>query len=203
MAGLPPTGKTVELRGADFMTFADNRISTVTGYFDGGSIPAQLGLDIIVQPREIGPFRFGTSIEVSTGKRDRPGAFSVTTLRVLDDDAAERVRAGSRDSLIDMLEIDGFIGATLARIGDRMVTVSAWKDAEAPRTVMREGKHSEVMRELYDGTLASAGFTTVWTLERDNGFMVRCPDCGAMTRKVQDGARCRCGTTLPLHPPYW
>ncbi len=26
MAGLPPTGKAVELRGADFLTFADNRI---------------------------------------------------------------------------------------------------------------------------------------------------------------------------------
>jgi steroid delta-isomerase-like uncharacterized protein len=61
MAGLPPTGQAVELRGADFITFADGHIRIVTGDVDGGGIPAQLGLDIVVQPKEVGPFRFGTS----------------------------------------------------------------------------------------------------------------------------------------------
>lgn len=203
MAGLPPTGKQIELHGADFMTFANNTIATVKGYFDGGTIPAQLGLDIIVQPTEIGPFRFGTSTEVRTGKRDLPGVFSITTLEALDEESAQKVREGSRDSLIDMLQIDGFIGATTARIGNRMVTVSAWKDAESSQSVMRDGKHAEVMREMFDGTIASSGYTTVWSMERNNGYMVRCPDCGSMSRKVQDGDNCRCGAALPLHPPYW
>lgn len=203
MAGLPPTGKAVELRGADFMKFGDGTIQAVTGYFDGGAIPAQLGLDIIVQPKAIGPFRFGTSTEVSTGKRDLPGVFSITCLHALDDEAAQRVRNGSRDSLIDMLTMDGFIGATTARIGNRMVTITAWKDAASSQAVMREGKHAEVMRDMYDGSLASSGFTSVWSLERDNGYMMRCSACGAMSRKVQDGDNCRCGAELPLHPPYW
>ena len=202
-AGLPPTGRAVEMRGADFITFADGHIRTVTGYFDGGAIPAQLGLDIVVQPKEVGPFRFGTSTEVRSGKRDRPGAFSITYLEALDDAAAQRVRDGSRDSMIDMLKMDGFIGATTAKIGNRMVTITAWTDADASQKVMREGKHSEVMREMYDGTLASGGVTSVWSLERDNGWMMRCSDCGKMTRKVSDGDRCKCGAELPLHPAYW
>lgn len=203
MAGLPPTGKPISLRGADFFTFAEGSIRTVTGYFDGGAIPAQLGLDVIVQPRQVGPFRFGTSTEVSSGKRDFPGAFAITQLEALDEDAAQRVRAGSRDSLLDMLGMDGFIGATTVRIGNRMATVTAWKDAESSQAVMREGKHAEVMREMYDGSLASSGYTAVWTLMRDNGYMLRCPECGAMTRKAKDGDLCKCGETLPPVPAYW
>jgi steroid delta-isomerase-like uncharacterized protein len=39
--GLPPTGKAVTVRGADFFTFdRDGRIATTTGYFDGGAVPA-------------------------------------------------------------------------------------------------------------------------------------------------------------------
>ncbi len=203
MAGLPPTGKAVELRGADFLTFADNRIRSVTGYFDGGAIPAQLGLDIIVQPKEAGPFRFGTSIEVRTGKRECPGVFSITSLQVLDEDAAQRVREASRQSLAEMLQMDGFIGATNAKIGNRMVTISTWRDAESSRFVMRVGTHAEAMREMLTGKLASAGFTSVWALDHDNGYMVRCTKCGVMARKVQDGDCCKCGAELPLHPPYW
>lgn len=203
MRGLPPTGKSVTLRGADFFTLADGHIATVTGYFDGGAVPRQLGLNTIVQPFEAGPFRFGTAVSVSTGKRDLPGAFSITYLEALDDTAANRVGEGSRGALIDMLDHDGFIGATTARIGHRMVTISAWTDAEAPRRVMREGTHSRVQRGLMDGSLASAGYTTVWTLERDNGFWVRCVACGKMSRRVRDGDVCSCGNDLPLHPPYW
>ena len=202
-AGLPPTGKAVEVRGADFITFADGSICTVTGYFDGGTLPRQLGLDIIVQPKELGPFRFGAANEVRTGKRERPGAFSITYLEALDDEAAQRVREGSRDSMLDMLKMDGFIGATTAKIGSRMVTITAWTDADASRKVMREGTHAQVMKGLYSGELASAGITTVWGLERDNGWMVRCDACGSMTRNPSDGDACKCGAQLPLSPAYW
>ncbi|WP_428643089.1 hypothetical protein, partial [Roseibium sp.] len=116
--------------------------------FDGGAIPAQLGLDSIVQPKEAGPFRFGTSIEVRTGKRECSGVFSITSLQVLDDDAAQRVREASRLSLAEMLQMDGFIGATNAKIGNRMVTISTWRDAESSRFVMRGGTHAEAMREM-------------------------------------------------------
>lgn len=203
MRGMPPTGKSVTLPGADFFTFAGGRIATVTGYFDGGAVPRQLGLNVIVQPFEAGPFKFGYSVSVSTGKRDEPGAFSITYVEALDDAAADKVREGSRASMVEMLGLDGFIGATTARLGHRMITISAWTDAEAPRQVMREGTHSRVQRGLMDGSLASAGYTSVWTLERNNGFWVRCTACGKMTRRASDGDHCSCGSTLPMHPPYW
>jgi steroid delta-isomerase-like uncharacterized protein len=202
--GLPPTGKDVTVRGADFFTFApDGRIATVTGYFDGGAVPRQLGLDIIVQPRQIGPFRFGRSTEVRTGKRDEPVAFSITYLEASDDPSVEEVRNRSRDSLLDMLKMDSFIGATTASIGHRLVTISAWSDPDAPRRLMREGHHAEAMKSFFDGRLASAGYTTVWTLHRNNGFMVRCDSCHKMTRHPQDGAACACGAPLPAQPAWW
>ena len=63
------------------------------------------------------------------------------------------MREGSRASLIDMLKMDGFIGATTATIGTRMVTISAWA---RPRTPPRdEGrKHAEAQRMMFDGTIA-------------------------------------------------
>ena len=141
--GLPPTGKSVELRGADFFTFQDGAIASVTGYFDSGVTPRQLGLNVVVQPIEIGPFKFGTSVSASTGSRSEPGAFSVTYLEARDGDAVDKVREGSRASIIDMMSAEGFIGATTATIGSRMVTVTAWADADAPRKVMRQGAHAE------------------------------------------------------------
>ena len=66
--GLPPTGKKVELRGADFFTLGNGKIQTVTGYFDKGEVPRQIGLNVIVQPFGIGPFKFGISTMVQTGK---------------------------------------------------------------------------------------------------------------------------------------
>ena len=68
MAGLPPTGRSVRLAGADFFVLRDGRVARVSGYFDSVGAPRQLGLDVIVQPKEIGPFRFGISTVVQTGK---------------------------------------------------------------------------------------------------------------------------------------
>lgn len=202
--GLPPTGRPVDLHGADFFTFDEaDRIATVTGYFDPGAVPRQLGLDIIVQPSRIGPFRFGRATSVSTGKPDEPAAFSITYLEARDEDSVEEVRDRSRQSLTEMLGMDDFIGATTAVIGQRMVTITAWKDPDAPRRLMREGAHGEAMKSFYDGRLASAGVTSVWTLHRNNGFWQRCAACGTMTRNAAPGAVCACGVALPDRPPYW
>ena len=61
-------------------SFGDGHIATVTGYFDPGAVPRQVGLDIVVQPPRIGPFSFGTAAMVHSGKRVEPTAFSVTFL---------------------------------------------------------------------------------------------------------------------------
>jgi steroid delta-isomerase-like uncharacterized protein len=203
MMGLPPTGKRVRLLGADFFTLRDGKVSTVRGYFDSASVPRQLGLDVIVQPNAIGPFRFGVSTVVQTGKTQEPGAFSITYLEAKDDAAVPLIREGSRASLIDMLKMDGFIAATTSTIGRRMVTVSAWDSPEASRRVMKEGTHASVMGGFYDGSLARGGYTSVWTKHRINPPMIRCEACGQMTRGPTPGEACHCGATLPDPLPYW
>ena len=202
--GLPPTQKSVRAEGSDFFTLRDGKVATVKGYFNGGDVPSQLGLDIIVQPSQIGPFKFGISTEVQTGRLDEPVAFSITTLHARDADSVQKVRDGSRASLIDMLKMDGFIGATTAVIGNRMVTISAWDSPEAPRRVMKEGAHAEVQKGMYDGSLATHGFTSVWTKERMNPVMVGCESCGKMTRDPDETRQCKsCGSTLPDAVPFW
>lgn len=204
MNGLPPTGKSIELAGSDFIKIAGGHVVSVKGYFDGGAIPRQLGLDIIVQPPRIGPFRFGTSASVQTGKRQVPGAFSITTLYARDEVSAQKVRDGSRESLIDMLGMEGFIGATTGVIGDRMITISAWDDADAPRKVMSQGAHAEAMKGMLSGELATGGFTSVYTLARMNPYLLRCDVCGKMNRGVEGGEDCKhCGAALPERQPYW
>ncbi|MFZ5711183.1 MAG: ester cyclase [Pseudomonadota bacterium] len=203
MRGAPPTGRTVEVRGADFFAFRDGRIASVTGYFDSAAVPRQIGLDVIVQPSQVGPFRFGISTVVQTGKRDVPGAVSLTHLEARGPEEILKVRADTRATLIDMLKMDGFIGATTSTAGNRMVTITAWKDADSARRVMREGAHAQAMKGMLSGELADAGRTSVWVLERDNGALVRCSSCGKMTRSPEPGAPCRCGADLPPPAPFW
>ncbi len=200
MMGLPPSGKAVILRGADFFTLRDGKIQTVTGYFDPGQVPRQIGLNVVVQPHQVGPFKFGVSTAVQTGKTQEPGAFSITYLEAKDADSIQKVREGSRASLIDMLKMDGFIGATTAVIGTRMVTISAWDSPEDSRRVMKEGAHSEAQKGFYDGSLASQGYTSVWTKHRVNPFFIRCDACGRMNRGA---GICSCGAKLPAAAPYW
>lgn len=200
MMGLPPSGKAVILRGADFFTLRDGKIQTVTGYFDPGQVPRQIGLNVVVQPHQVGPFKFGVSTAVQTGKTQEPGAFSITYLEAKDADSIQKVREGSRASLIDMLKMDGFIGATTAVIGTRMVTISAWDSPEDSRRVMKEGAHSEAQKGFYDGSLTSQGYTSVWTKHRVNPFFIRCDACGRMNRGA---GICSCGEKLPAAAPYW
>lgn len=203
MNGLPPTGKTVALEGADFVQFADGKIESIKGYFDSGTVPRQIGLNVIVQPFEAGPFRFGTSVAVQTGKKQAPGAYSITQLEPLDEAAADKIREGSRATMVSMLEMDGFIGAVTASIGGRMMTISAWDNADAPRQLMRPGPHAAVSKGMMDGSLAKSGYTSVHEPVRINPYLLRCEACGKMHRGPSAGASCECGATLPEQPAYW
>src|SRR5688500_18053345 len=105
MNGLPPTGKAIELHGADFIRVVEGRIQSVDGYFDPGVVPRQLGLQVIVQPNAIGPFTFGTSVRVSTGKANKPGAFSITALRPANEDDKKAVLEMSRQIGTELLSV--------------------------------------------------------------------------------------------------
>jgi hypothetical protein len=80
MNRLPPTGKLIELRGADFIETSDFGVTRVAGYFEPGQEPRQIGMKVLVQPNEVGPFQFGYSVRVSTGNPSPLGAFASTMI---------------------------------------------------------------------------------------------------------------------------
>ncbi len=136
MSGLPPTGRTVELPGSDFVTVDDAGITSVVGYFDSGLIPRHLGLQVLVQPHAAGRFTFGSAVAAQSDNRARPGAFSITALRIHDASEQEQVANFSRHIATDMLKMDGFIGWVSATFGDRMLTMAAWETADDSKQLM-------------------------------------------------------------------
>lgn len=134
--GLPATGRKISLPGADVIEIGTNGIEAVKGYFDTRVIPVQLGLQVLIQPFKVGPFSFGNSTAVQSGKKTKPGAFAITTIWNADAQT-EEIRALTRATATEMLQMEGFIGVSFFRIGDRGVTVSAWEKPEQTKQLMR------------------------------------------------------------------
>ena len=202
LQGLPPTGRSVEVPGADFIEIEGDKIRSVQGYFDSRAVPDQLGLQVVVQPKAIGPFSFGISTSARTGKNIKPGAFSVTMLEARSDEEVEEIREISREIVSEMLEMQGFIGWTGMTIGHRMMTVTAWETPEDPRQMYKEGRHPEAVRKFHGPELAAGGMTSVWSSGQFNTF-VRCPACARMVNLEKIKGTCQCGEALPGPLPYW
>jgi len=66
-AGLPPSGHSIVLDGADIIRVGNEGIRSIHGYFDAGAVPRALGLDIVVQPKSIGPMTFGVATRATSG----------------------------------------------------------------------------------------------------------------------------------------
>lgn len=203
MFGLPPTGRAIELRGADFIRVDGERIRSVDGYFDSRIIPEQLGLQVVVQPKAIGPFIFGTSVRAWTGASAKPGAFSITALHARGPEEQQRVAEQGRQIATEMLSMKGFLGFVGVTVGDRMLTITAWEDAEAPRQVLRGGQHGDAMKAFFGTELAAGGYTGVMVPERINTLWVRCRSCQKMADHATRQGVCTCGATLPEPIPYW
>jgi steroid delta-isomerase-like uncharacterized protein len=202
MRGLPPTGRTVALPGADFIQVEGDKIRSVQGYFDMGTLSAQLGLQTVVQPYIAGPFCFGTSVSVQSGKRTKPGTFGITMLQVGSDQEVEQVRGYSRAIAVEMLKMRGFIGWVGAMIGHRMMTITAWEKPEDVQQ-LRNGSHQKAMQEFFSPERYLGGMTSVWVPERINPMWVRCPRCGRMASSDRHQGQCECGEMLPEPPAYW
>jgi steroid delta-isomerase-like uncharacterized protein len=198
--GLPPTGRAVDLPGADFIRVEGERVRSVTGYFDSAVVPRQLGLQVIVQPTEVGPFTLGTAAYACRSGAE-PGAVSLTVLEARTPEEQDRVGALSRDVVAELLERPGFLSWLGVTVGNRMHTISAWETPEDPAWLRESPAHSEAMRHFFGPELASGGQTGVWARHRLNGMWVRCTACGEM--QPAEGAACRCGAELPAPPRYW
>lgn len=109
LLGGPPTGKTVALPGADFITVVDGKVLSVQGYFDQKTFVEQLGLQAIVQPYAMGPVSFGVATSLQLGKLTKPGAFSLTCILVKSDEEVQQVKDYSRQIIMEMAQMPGFI----------------------------------------------------------------------------------------------
>ena len=202
-AALPPTGRTVVLPGADFIRVSEDGIHSVQGYFDSGEVPRQLGLDIVVQPRSLGPYAFGTSVRVGAPSSRQPGAFSITALQVRSGRDTERVSDYSRRIAADMLTMRGFLGWVGVVNGDRMLTISAWETPADPAQLLTGGVHSQATGAFLGPDLAAGGWTSVWVPDRINTLWARCSSCGKMVSRDALGTTCHCGANLGPVPTYW
>jgi hypothetical protein len=174
----------------------------VQGYFDSRAVPEQLGLQVVVQPKAIGPFAFGTSVSVQTGKNIKPGAFSITMLQGRSDDEAEQISQLGREIVKEMLAMQGFISWMGMNVGDRMLTVTAWETPEDHKQLYSGGTHSEAVQKFLGPELAAGGMTSVWSSGRFKVYR-RCPSCLKMVDLEKAKGKCACGEALPEPLPYW
>src|SRR5439155_3927943 len=133
----------------------------------------QLGLQVVFQPCRVGPVTFGTSVHVDSGRRARPGAFSLTWIDARSDEEAEQVQEVTRTRIIlQLLTLDGFVGLLAMRVGRRLYTVTAWERPDQPRQLLADGAHKAAsQRFLVDG-FGVAGQFGVWTPHHGNRALV-------------------------------
>lgn len=203
LSGGPPTGGTVALPGADFITMADGKVLSVQGYFDQKAFVEQLGLQAIIQPYAIGPVSFGSATSLQLGRPTKPGAFSLTCILVKSDEEVQQVVDYGQQITMEMAQMPGFISWVGAVIGHRLYTITAWEDAESPKQLLRGGTHSKAMQTFFNTDFAEGAFTSVWTAHHINPFWIRCPACGRKANYDDLQGMCQCGQPLPDPPPYW
>ena len=203
MYGLPPSGKSIELRGADFIRVTDTKVRSVDGYFDSGEVPKQLGLQVIVQPHSVGPFQFGVATRVSTNSAAKPGAFSITAIAPRSEEDVNGIREYSRQIAAGLPSLKGFIGWVAVTVANRMLTITAWENASDPQQLMERGTHPEAMNKFFAGELGAGAYTAVFSAERINTLWVRCAACEKMVDHAARQGVCTCGASLPQPMPYW
>jgi steroid delta-isomerase-like uncharacterized protein len=195
LRGLPPTGRAVRVPGIDLIDCSGEGIRRVVGYFDSALLPRQLGLDVIVQPKEIGPFAFGTASVVRPGRPAAAAAIGVTELLVRDEAALSEVRDLTRRIVAEELPQPGFLQFTGAVVGRRATTLSMWDSPTSLHAAMAQGVHREAVRRFQE--LADAGVTSVWARAPGGVYLQRCAGCGRMNRRTERVGPCAgCGAEL-------
>lgn len=199
--GHAPTGRPIALPGADFIRLGPDGIRSVRGYFDSGAIARQLGLSPSPQ-QAIGPFSFGVSTRVQTGRRLQPGAFTVTRLRAHSGASGATLHEAGCEIAQDLLGRPGFLSAMTASVGDEMMTVAAWDSIDAVQQ-LRDPRHLQVVAEHFGPAISAGGATSIWAPVPASPLWVRCGACGTMADSGALGGSCGCGAKLPEPSPFW
>lgn len=197
LPGGPPLGHTIALPGVDILTVSGGRLASVQGYFDMQTTYQQLGLKAEPQPAEpIGPFSFGTCAYAQMGSFAKPGALSVTAIEIRNEEDRREVTERSQLISMELMGMPGFISFLGITTPERMFTVTAWEDADAPARLRSAGMHSEAVRAHFNGDVGGSGTLSVWSTERIRQ-LTRCPQCGKLTESSR--GTCANGHSLPPH----
>ncbi|HKF17502.1 MAG TPA: nuclear transport factor 2 family protein [Candidatus Dormibacteraeota bacterium] len=185
-------GGAVALPGADFITMEGGGILSVRGYFDQKGLRDQMA--------KVLPLTFGDVTYFGTGRQTRPGAISLTVLNTRTDDERRRVGDLSRQIVTEMAASDNFISFSGLAVGDRMMTLTAWTDAESAHRGAMVPAHRAAIREFYDAGLSGAGGTlSVWTNESMK-LLVHCRECDRISDWELTQTCSSCGKRLEAQP---
>lgn len=185
-------GGEVALPGADFITVEDGSIRSVRGYFDRQAVRDQMS--------KVLPLTFGDVTYLGSDRQIRPGAISLTVLNTKTDEERQRVRDMARQIVTEMAASDNFISGSGLTVGDRMITLTAWTDAESAHRGATVPTHRAAIREFYDGGLSGAGATlSVWTSESIK-LLVHCPECDRISDCELTQTCPGCGKGLEAQP---
>jgi steroid delta-isomerase-like uncharacterized protein len=200
--GGPPTGRAIAFPGVDFIQVRDGHVAAVEGYFDQRGLVEQLGLQVIVQPYELGPVSFGSSVHMASGNPARPGAFSLTWIDVRSDAEAEQVAADTRAIMPELARMQGFVAFLATRIGRRLCTITAWESADQPRQLLQSPAHRAAMERVFHQGFALGGLAAVYVSDRIDDPWTRCESCGALLDRSTTSPMCRCGRAAPPRPMW-
>ena len=203
LSGLPPTGAQIAQPGIDVIRVSGDKVASVRGYFDRQTMLEQLGIQVVVQPHQVGPITFGTSTRVRSGSNATPGAFSLTMVDACSDEEVQEIRMYSRRIMLGMPSMRGFLSFLGAVVGRRLYTVSAWTGPEEAHCVMRDQAHKEASSEFLRGKLGTAFHSSIWTPHHLSARWIRCQSCGSMTGAKEGEQVCACGSPLPEIPIFW
>ena len=197
------SGRSVALRGADFVSIASGKITSLDRYFDRQTMAEQLGFQVIVQPDEEGPWQLGYAYRTTAGSKKAAGAVSLTWMDVRSDEEAAHVEALGDGVAAELMKVPGFISLVGAGIGSRLFTITAWESADAIRETMRNIQHAGAMRHFFTQDFAAAAGTGVWNAHYLNPVWVRCTACAKLVDQAKAGGTCTCGQSLPEPPQHW
>jgi predicted ester cyclase len=203
LRGLPPTGARIAQPGIDVIRVSGDKVLSVRGYFDRQTMLEQLGLQVVVQPHQVGPITFGVSTRVRSASNATPGAFSLTMVDARSEEEVQEIRMYSRRIMLGMPSMPGFLSFLGAVVGRRLYTISAWTGPEEARGVMREQAHREASSEFLSGELGTAFHSSIWIPHHLSERRIRCPSCGRINAATQEQSTCGCGTVLPDLPAFW
>ena len=190
--GAPPTGRGVRLPGIEVLSGDGPALTSVVGYFDQRTLVDQLGLQVLVQPHQAGPFEFGRAVRVRSGEDADLGAVSLTWIDVDTEDEEQTVSGYSRELAAQMTQMPGCLGWLGIVVGRRMYTVTGWRDAESAAQLRRTGTHRQAVQDFFRTPLGRASQTGVWVPDHVNTFWRRCPTCGEL-RGGRTAEACSCG----------